>query len=316
MRNVKVLWVLICLLLGSVLYLLLFEPSAGTTRKDLPPVPDDLQETGENRQDIVAQIGDRFITTEQLQGDLAQRYGKETLQQMIDHVVIALEGAKRGMVISEQMIEDELERMQHGYDSKEQFFKSMKEQLGLSEAQLREDIIEKLMIESITIDGIAVSEEAVDEYIRTHPEEMNSYIFLHLQQMLLATKEEAELMIMEVENGADFGMLAQKHSLDDVSADDGGDLGWVDLNDPFIPSELMNVAKKLQNNELSKPIKLSESYAILRLVERKEPDSQEKQKIRNHIRTELALSQAPSTQNVIQQLRERWNVKILKAEYK
>jgi len=46
------------------------------------------------------------------------------------------------------------------------------------------------------------------------------------RHILVDTEAEALSLIEQIDNGADFGELAQEHSTDTASAEDGGDLGW------------------------------------------------------------------------------------------
>ena len=49
----------------------------------------------------------------------------------------------------------------------------------------------------------------------------------HVQVILLGSVEEADIVIKRLIDGEDFGELAREFSQDEVSREDGGDLGWV-----------------------------------------------------------------------------------------
>ena len=57
----------------------------------------------------------------------------------------------------------------------------------------------------------------------------------HLKVMLLGSEAEAEDIRTRVENGEDFGDLAEEYSQDDASKDDGGDMDWLALEDIYEP---------------------------------------------------------------------------------
>lgn len=328
MRNVKVLWVVICLLLGCVLILLMDKfvvpsPTAiadsGKSAVTASPQPDESSSaSGQEMKvndEVIVQIGGQPITRGQLLKQLERKYGREILNQMIDRTIIAQESRALGVAVKQQEIDAELKRMQQGYDSEEQFYNSMQRQLGLTKDQLQEDAYFNVLLEKIATRNVNVSDQQVTDYIRTHPEEWNSHIQLHIRKITVADKEEAVRLKKDIGNGSDFGLLARKYSLDDA-APDSGDLGWVEMDDPFVLPEVMNAAKKLKSGEISDPVKVNQGYAIVNLLERKDPDENQQQEIREYIRNQLAMENAERLPDLLNRLRDEYNVQFFDPEYK
>lgn len=74
-----------------------------------------------------------------------------------------------------------------------------------------------------------------------------------------------------ISNGEDFPSLARSHSVDRVSAADGGDLGWVspgDLDPQF--EEIMN---SLQAGEVSRPFETRFGWHIVQVLDRRQHDA-------------------------------------------
>ncbi|MFC1784421.1 peptidylprolyl isomerase [Candidatus Neomarinimicrobiota bacterium] len=67
----------------------------------------------------------------------------------------------------------------------------------------------------------------------------------------------------------DFIALAERHSVDEQTNKDGGDLGWINPNDFAIP-EIGQVLQYLELNECSQPVKTSLGYHLLWLEDAKE----------------------------------------------
>jgi peptidyl-prolyl cis-trans isomerase SurA len=91
-------------------------------------------------------------------------------------------------------------------------------------------------------------------------------------------------LINELENGADFAILAKAHSDDKVSALRGGDLDWVSPG-VMVP-EFETAVNKLDINSVSKPVKTKYGWHLIEVMDRREShDSQaiERAAARNEI---------------------------------
>ncbi len=287
MRNIRFLWIVIGLLLVCVIYLTFINFN---------------QEEEPDR--ILAKIGEYNITYQQLHNRLEQKYGKELLNQILDNEAIAQEGNTLGLTITNEEIAEELKRMQLGYDSEEQFYSSMKEQLGLTKEDIKKDIFYKLLLEKIATYQIVITDEMVEAYIEEHPEEFKSQTQVRLLQIVVSTEADAEEVIKELLGGADFAKLAVELSIDEMTAADGGDLGWVELDDPFVHEEIMQSATPLMPGEISTPVKIEEGYAVIKVTEREEPDPQDEVKLKEVVRKELALNQAVPLKELLSTLRK------------
>lgn len=260
----------------------------------------------------VARIDGRDFTMSELQGELSKRYGATLLNQMLDRQAILLEGKALGIGVPPEDIDKELKRMQQGYESEAQFYDSMKEQLGMTRDQIREDTLYKLLLERIATRNIQIGDEQVNAYIREHPEEFEHNVELHLAQIVSASKELADKAYAELAKGTDFAVVARDRSLDDATANGGGDLGWVEEGDPFVPPPLMNAAKNLNPGAYSKPIMLDGGrYAIVQLKQRRVKQAADPKAIREQVRKQLALSSAPPLQELVKQLRAKYHAAIL-----
>ena len=93
----------------------------------------------------------------------------------------------------------------------------------------------------------------------------------------LTTEEDAltrlEQLLLRIEGGDDFAILAKAHSDDSVSAIEGGDLGWVNPGD-LVP-KFEQVMDALEPGETSKPFQSDFGWHIVQVIERREHDSTE-----------------------------------------
>ncbi|UUZ82160.1 peptidylprolyl isomerase [Paenibacillus sp. P26] len=309
MRNVRLLWGVIAVLLIAVLVLSFVLTANILTPSQASPIPGQANQADNER--AIATVGNKTITNSNLVEQLKSRYGNELLNQMLDHEVIRLEANALGISVSESEAQQELKRMQQGYDSEEQFYQSMKEQLGFTPETLKADIVNKLMSEKIATKDIRIGDDLVDAYIKAHPDEFRSNVQLRLQQIIVSGKDQAGKVLGDLAGGMDFAQVAKERSLDDATRNGGGDLGWVEEDDPFVAAPIMKAAKRLKTGEVSKPIDIGGKFAIIRVKDRKEAGGESASAVREQVRKELALREAPPMKEVISKLREKWKARIL-----
>ncbi len=84
--------------------------------------------------------------------------------------------------------------------------------------------------------------------------------------ILVKTEAEAKKLIAELDKGAKFADLANKHSLDGKEAQNGGDLGWFSAGQMVEP--FSNAVAKLEKGKYSKePVKTQFGYHIILRVD-------------------------------------------------
>ncbi|WP_079914939.1 peptidyl-prolyl cis-trans isomerase [Paenibacillus sp. 32352] len=309
MRNIKILWGVVAVLFIAVVILSSVLSADLINQRHVDMSPDQTKQNPSVK--VIATIGDKTITSMELEQQLLQKHGRELLNQMVDHEVIRMEGKALGLFVEESEIQKELKRMQQGYDNEGQFYESMKVQLGLTPEALKADIYDKLLQEKIITKDIIVSDEQVNAYIQSHPEEFKAAAQLRLQQIVVSSKDQAAKVAADVSKGIEFAQIAKDRSLDDATRDNGGDLGWVEEDDPFIAPAILKAAKQLKPGEVSKPIDLNGQLYIIKLKDRKEQPKESKETIMESVRKELALRAAPPLKDAIKKLREKYKVQVM-----
>ena len=84
-------------------------------------------------------------------------------------------------------------------------------------------------------------------------------------QAWAAADAEAAELVRRLREGADFEALARRRS-DDLSARDGGDMGY--LHDGMLSRQAEAVIAALDPGEIADPVRVLEGVAVFRLVER------------------------------------------------
>jgi parvulin-like peptidyl-prolyl isomerase len=89
-----------------------------------------------------------------------------------------------------------------------------------------------------------------------------------VRHIIVATEEEANKALEEIKAGADFADVAKIYSIDGTK-DNGGDLGWMGLEDQNWDQDFLKAAFTLtQVGEISAPIQTQFGYHLIQLIGR------------------------------------------------
>ncbi len=109
---------------------------------------------------------------------------------------------------------------------------------------------------------IDVTEEEIMQEIQ------GSRTRVHLRHLFSTDLSRTEAWYQELQSGQDFNVVAREAFQDSVLAENGGDLGWVLLND--LDEDFAKAAGALRRNEISPPIRTKWGYHIIQLLDRKD----------------------------------------------
>lgn len=146
---------------------------------------------------------------------------------------------------------------------------------------------------------VKVSDEDVQNYWQTHPQEFKAdeevrvrHVFLALAEGASAAeaarvRERAEKVVARLRRGDEFGLVARQLS-EGPSAQEGGELGW--LRRGTVQPEVEKVAFGLQTGQISDPVRTRSGYQILQVEERRgggpKPLAEVKEEIRDRLMNE------------------------------
>jgi|GEM_PF-1281654 len=261
--------------------------------------------------DAVAVVGGKEIARSELMERLMLGYGAEVLRDLMLREAVAREAVSLGAEVTDEELDRELRKMSEGYGSEAEFYASMQRQLGMDRAAVREDARYHLLLEKLATWNVTIAEADIRKYYEDHPQEFGARIQYKLSWILLGTKDDSERVLGDLEKGADFSELAVQYSLDGATADEGGQLGWVDEGDPLQNAKLLAAAGELKAGEIAGPIQTDLGYAVLQMNGKKTLQGKAYDDVHEEIRRELAMAQAQSMQDLQRSLLAKYGAKVL-----
>ncbi|MBT2688734.1 peptidyl-prolyl cis-trans isomerase [Bacillus sp. ISL-47] len=233
--------------------------------------------------EAVAKVGKEKITRQEWLTEMEARYGKSTLNELVDQKVIENAGKKYGIKISDQAVDQELKMVKtmYGSDFSEK----------TTEDKWRRQIKNNLILEELLTRDVAVSEEEMKQYFEQNSSQFNVPDSYQISQIVVKTKEEAEQTLKELEQGSSFSVLAMERSIDEFTANQGGNAGYISEDDEHISADFLDQVKSLKPEEWSEAIKTEEGYAVVMLHEHLKGESYSYKEVKNLIRRQIALEQ-------------------------
>lgn len=277
----------------------------------------------ENRVNVTEAEIDNYLTTQSSQGDIQDEFE-------ISHILIRTpeDGSPEELQILRAKAEDALKRLSEGADFAE-VSASMSDAPNALEGgnlgwktstqipELFNEALKPLQPGSLTpilrspngfhilkmTDRRGGSSSLVVEQTKLR------HILVKLSEIMSdSDAQQRMLMIKErLDNGADFAELARQYS-EDASANNGGDLGWVNPGDT-VPQfeEAMNL---LAPNEISAPVRSPFGWHIIQVLERRKQDMT-KEAARFKARQEIRARKAEEAyEDWVRELRDRAYVEL------
>lgn len=121
---------------------------------------------------------------------------------------------------------------------------------------------------------------AYDEQYPANTDELE----YHAAHILVETEEEAQALIAELADGADFAELARENSTG-PSATVGGDLGWFGEGD--MVSEFFDAASALEPGEVSAPLETQFGWHVVKLEETRKRERPDLETVRAELEEQL-----------------------------
>lgn len=218
--------------------------------------------------EAAAVVNGKVITRDELYREMYRRVGTDVLEEMIDGVLVHEEARRQGVVVSDEEVKQEVDRMiQEQYSSEQEFLQTL-DDYGMTRADVEAKLRVYLAARKILLAQIQVGDEEIEPYFEAHRGEFDEQEAVRLRHIVVSSEEEARQILAQLGAGADFAALAREKSLDEGTASKGGDVGLVRRGQ--LPAELEAAAFALPVGEWSDPVEAADGWHVLQVLERRE----------------------------------------------
>lgn len=219
-----------------------------------------------NDRDIVKVNGTSIRQSEVLER-LWKRYGAETVEELIDELLLRQAIARAKVSVAPGEIEKRFGKVRAQF-SDPKIFETELANAGSSSDKLKADLGEQLLREKlmISVRKISVADDELKKTFTAHKDELGQRESIHLLHLLADKKEEADAIVAQVKSGADFRQLAREKSLAPTGKLNGGDYGFVSKG--MLPPEIESVAFAMKDKEL-RVIPSPKGFHVLQALQRR-----------------------------------------------
>ena len=242
---------------------------------------------------------------------------KRILDQLIDNELL-YEYTRKKVKVSSAEINSEYQKIKKSFPSDDDF-KNFLYRQRLTINDIKNYIRRQLVIQKFV--ALLQEKQKVDEKeIKDVYEKGKDILFtqperVHVMHILVKDEKKAEEIEKELKNGADFGELAEKESIDPSAKENKGDLGFI-YRGQTVP-EFEKQAFSMEPGEISPPIKTQYGYHIIKVLEKSPKTVKKFDEVKDEIELELKREKAlEELDKIKKELREKAKIEINAVEYK
>lgn len=201
--------------------------------------------------------------------ELKKEWRKRILDTFIDEEVKYQDAVHAGIKAPEDEVNQKMGIAKQMFAKEAEYQQALRDE-KITEAELRQDIIKRIMIRLVEERVGRVSEATDEEISRYYQQNLKNYVAqpekVHLSHLLVSSRKQADQILEQIKEGADFTELARQYSTDKTSKDSGGDVGFKTKDE--LDKAYAKAAFSLKLGEVSQAVKAKDGYYIIKLIER------------------------------------------------
>ena len=211
---------------------------------------------------VVAVVNNEKITRDQLSRECLKRFGNDLLERLVNKHLILAETQKRGIVVTNKEINDEVTKVASRFRiPADQYLAMLETQKNVTADQYKREIIwPTLALKKLSADQIKIDPNEVAKRFEAEFGEQ-----VQVRVIMLNDQQKAQQVLAAARKAPDqFGTLAKDHSVDPVSAPTRGMVPVIrkHVGDPTIEK----IAFGLQAGQISDVVQLQNAFWIIKCV--------------------------------------------------
>ncbi|MGM0866641.1 MAG: peptidylprolyl isomerase [Bacillota bacterium] len=222
---------------------------------------------GFSKDEVVAKVGDKSISKEDLYTTLVDQYGDAALDTLIAEKIVELESDEKKITVKDSEIEEELESLKDSYGGEEAFNEALASS-GASLDSVKKNVQSFLLTEKLLKDRVSISDDQIKEYFEANKESFAQQEQVEASHILVEDEETAKEVKNNLDNGGDFAELAKEYSTDTSNSESGGELGYFAKGE--MVTEFDDKAFAMKKGEISEPVKTEFGYHIIKVTDKKD----------------------------------------------
>lgn len=261
------------ILLASLAYLLTYDPVVATVT-----TPNGLVRT------VLAGVVNQ---------ELAQRHGEEVQGDLVGRSLIDLAAEESHLELDHQ----ELEARWQDWLS-EPGTRARLDSGEVTERELRDRLVTLVLLDQLSWNEMTLKEQETitEEFFKANQRDFEQ---LHLRHIVVESQKDANDIASRLAAGVDFPELAKRFSLDPLTREQGGDMGWKSRAD--LTEDLRSFLFLLPTGAASTPVASASGWHIFLVEERRETFKDCKEQVRREIMRRMR-------PEMLDSLRERFKV--------
>lgn len=245
---------------------------------------------------------------------------EQVLDKMITDKLQLSIAQNNGIRITEEALNNTLERVAKSNGLTLLEFKNQLEAEGQVYRDVREQIRDEMLItrtrQQLVNRRIKISDQEVNNYLASEQGKQGIQQELHLAHIMIPipsspstaqlqkAKQQADSVYSQLQQGANFSDLSAKVSKS-PHALEGGDLGW--RKESELPAAIRKATEGFEPGQISKPFRLGGAFQIVKMVEKRGGAVRmvQKTKVRHILIKESKIRNAAQAESLIKRLRQR-----------
>ncbi|WP_215144938.1 peptidylprolyl isomerase [Exiguobacterium qingdaonense] len=242
-------------------------------------------------------------------GEIADMsYDRMVPQLAFQETMNALLEKEYGDQVAQEKVDEEFSKTEEQFNSEEEFEQAI-QQAGMSGTdEFKEALRGQMLVDAAKSELVDVTDEDIEaQFAKENVEVEASHI-------LVESEEEAQDIIKQLNDGADFAELAKEKSTDTGSGEKGGELGYFSAG-AMVPEFEEYSFREDVVGKISEPVQSQFGFHVIKVTDRKEKDLKLEDE-KDRIREELAAEKSASVDanKIYAELIEKYNVDVKDAK--